>query len=202
MPIFDFSMPAGPDKQELVDQLGDILKDTVQFKFQAHGAHWNVKGPMFQSFHELFQDIYEDADGAIDGIAELIKRLNADAPIELAQYVESDEESDATPSADPIELSKALYEANDDVLVCIVKGLILATQLNEQGVVNYLADRQDMHEKWQWQLRAIIGDAFADGEQTEAVDVSLDTPDEDMSKSLVAEAWALVLKTHATIVKE
>jgi len=43
-----------------------------------------------------------------------------------------------------------------------MKAFSLATAMSEQGVANFLADRLDMHSKWQWQLRAIVGDAVAD----------------------------------------
>jgi hypothetical protein len=51
-----------------------------------------------------------------------------------------------------------------------------------------------MHSKWQWQLRAIVGDGFADTEQVDASDISLDTPDDD---DMVSKAWATVLEKYS-----
>jgi len=162
-------------KDALAAQLKDLLQDTVQFKFLSHGAHWNVTGINFQQFHELFQEIYEDADSAIDPLAENIRKLNVSAPIQLTDYIESNEETGEmapTLSTDPVELAKVVYAANEDCLECIVKGIILANAINEQGILNFLAERQDMHSKWQWQLRTIVGDGFADQNEVNVATVN------------------------------
>lgn len=147
--------------QDLALRLADLLGETVTFKFLAHGFHWNVRGINFQQYHEFFGDIYADADSAIDPIAENIRKLNFDAPFRLQDFLQSADESEPTDSSDPLEMARSLYIANEDVRECVVHALAVADELEEQGIVNFLAERQDMHSKWQWQLRAIVGDDFA-----------------------------------------
>jgi len=154
--------PAVPcTKQDLEMRLRDLLGDVVTFKFLAHGFHWNVRGINFSQFHEFFGEIYEDADGSIDGIGESIRKLNYDAPFQLKDFMESADELEPTDSSDPLEMSRSLYMANEDVRESIVHAIYVADELGEQGILNFLAERQDMHSKWQWQLRAIVGDSFA-----------------------------------------
>jgi HK97 family phage prohead protease len=148
-------------KQDLELRLRDLLGDVVTFKFLAHGFHWNVRGINFSQFHEFFGEIYEDADGSIDPIAENIRKLNFDAPFKLQDFIESADELEPTDSSDPLEMSRSLYMANEDVRESIIHAISLADELGEQGILNFLAERQDMHSKWQWQLRAIVGDSFA-----------------------------------------
>ena len=152
---------AQPTKQDLAIRLADLLGDVVTFKFLAHGFHWNVRGINFAQYHEFFGDIYQDADSSIDPIAENIRKLNYDAPFTLPSFMESADEAVPTDSTDPLEMSRSLYIANEDVRESIVMTLALADELEEQGIVNFLAERQDQHSKWQWQLRAIVGDSFA-----------------------------------------
>lgn len=146
---------------DLYNQLRDLLGDVVGFRFLAHGFHWNVRGINFQQFHDFFEEIYTDANDSIDGIAENIRKINFDAPFRLSEFMESAPESEPTDSSDPLEMCRSLYIANEDVRECIVKALDLANDLEQQGIVNFLAERLDMHSKWQWQLRAIVGDSFA-----------------------------------------
>ena len=147
---------------DLVSELKDVLGDVVVFKFLAHGFHWNVKGINFQQFHEFFGGIYEDADDSIDPLAENIRKVNADAPFLLTDYIEADYPGEYnTSSSDPIELSKILYKANEDVRESLQGAFDCATKANEQGIANFLAERLDQHSKWQWQLRSIIGDTAA-----------------------------------------
>ena len=163
---------AEPTKQDLALYLRDLLGDVVNFKFIAHGFHWNVRGINFQQYHEFFGEIYEDADGSIDPIAESIRKLNFDAPFKLTDFMESAPELEITDSTDPLEMCRTLYQANEDVRECIVKALAVADDLEEQGIVNFLAERQDQHSKWQWQLRAIVGDSFAKSYEIDVEEVS------------------------------
>jgi len=146
---------------DLYNQLRDLLGEVVIFKFVAHGFHWNVRGINFQQFHEFFGEIYQNTDESIDGIAENIRKLNFDAPFRLSEFMESAPELEPTDSTDPLEMSRSLYQANEDVRECIVKAMDLADDLEQQGIVNFLAERLDQHSTWQWQLRAIVGDSFA-----------------------------------------
>lgn len=152
---------AAPSKQELSLRLADLLGDVVVFKFMAHGFHWNVRGVNFAQYHEFFGEIYEDADGSIDPIAENIRKLGFNAPFRLQDFLESANENEPTDTNDPVEMARSLYLANQDVLECVVHALACADELEEQGIVNFLAERQDMHQKWEWQLRSIVGDDFA-----------------------------------------
>jgi uncharacterized protein len=165
--------PEAPEtKQDLEMRLRDLLGDVVTFKFLAHGFHWNVRGINFAQYHEFFGEIYEDADGSIDPIAENIRKLNFDAPFRLQDFIESADEIEPTDSSDPLEMCRSLYMANEDVRESIVHALACANELAEQGIVNFLAERQDMHSKWQWQLRAIVGDSFARNYEIDVLAVS------------------------------
>jgi DNA-binding ferritin-like protein len=45
---------------------------------------------------------------------------------------------------------------NDGILLQIDKAFKEAVKENQQGIANFLAERDDMHKKWRWQLRASI----------------------------------------------
>jgi HK97 family phage prohead protease len=151
-----------PTKEYLASELRELLGNIVSAKFLAHGAHWNVKGVLFSQFHKFFQKIYEDYDSAIDPIAENIRKLDVDAPFTLPQFV-ADTEIDATfVGGDPVQLSLAIYKANEILIGDIVETLDCADDLNQQGIYNFLADLQDRFGKWHWQLGAVIGKELTD----------------------------------------
>jgi len=54
--------------------LHKLLHQTVALKFEAHQAHWNVSGPQFQSLHQVFRDVYQELESAIDEVAEEIRK--------------------------------------------------------------------------------------------------------------------------------
>jgi HK97 family phage prohead protease len=160
-----------PTKEYLAEELCSLMANLVSAKFLAHGAHWNVKGVLFPQFHKFFQKIYEDYDAAIDPTAENIRKLDVDAKFMLPEFV-AETEIDATfIGGDPVQLSLALYKANEILLKEIVSTLDCADDLNQQGIYNFLADLQDRFSLWHWQLGTIIGDDLRNAYATDIEEV-------------------------------
>jgi len=160
-----------PTKEYLAAELCSLMANLVSAKFLAHGAHWNVKGVLFPQFHKFFQKIYEDYDAAIDPTAENIRKLDVDAKFMLPEFV-AETEIDATfIGGDPVQLSLALYKANEILLKEIVTTLDCADDLNQQGIYNFLADLQDRFSKWHWQLGTVIGDDLRNAYATDIEEV-------------------------------
>ena len=150
-----------PTKADLAAELGELLGNIVSLKFQAHGYHWNVKGPMFAQFHEFFGEIYEDIDSTIDPIAENIRKLGFDSPFTLADFAAVTEFPIVPVGSDPVALSGELFKSFSVVIPDLVELGEDAQCINQYGIVNFLADVQDRFQKWSWQLRSIIGDEVA-----------------------------------------
>lgn len=172
--IFDIDTKAvevegqpAPGREALVASLQDLLADTVSFYLKAHGAHWNVVGEDFSEYHELFGEIYEDAQGAIDPTAELLRKLNAPALGDIREIASRAEGEPVADDNDEESLAEAVYAANEMVLDCIAHAIGEATRLNMQGILNFLAERQDMHQKWSWQLRASLAPEESEPEPAE-----------------------------------
>ena len=141
---------------ELTDALKVTLSDTVTLKFKAHGYHWNVEGDDFPQYHDFFENIYEDFDGAIDTLAELISRLGEYAPFKLTRFAELTQVQDTDVTSDPDVMSADLYKWIVASIEQLKDTFDIATADREQGVANFLADRIDMEEKWAWQLRSVL----------------------------------------------
>jgi len=162
---------AEPTKEYLASELCCLLGNLVSAKFLAHGAHWNVKGVLFSQYHKFFQKIYEDYDSAIDPTAENIRKLDVDAPFTLPEFVAATYIDATFIGGDPVQLSLAIYKANEILLADIVELLDCADDLNQQGIYNFLADLQDRFSLWHWQLGTVIGDANRDAYATDIEEV-------------------------------
>lgn len=165
----------------LVDGLRDLLSDVVAFYLEAHGAHWNVVGDDFKQYHDLFGEIYEDVHGSVDPLAENIRKLNASAPFDLRDIASDPALNNASGAVNAEDLCEELYASNSVLLMKILSCFNMATEAGEQGIANFLAERQDAHKKWAWQLSASLDER---GEQTE-VEEAAESPELelDMSKS-------------------
>jgi starvation-inducible DNA-binding protein len=138
----------------LTNDLKTLLSDSVTMYFVAHGYHWNVEGSDFSQYHSLFADIYEDVYSSIDPIAEDLRKLDEYAPFTLSKFIDLRTVESVEVAPNPKAMAKALLKVNEGVLVTIGKAFASATKANEQGIANFLAEREDMHKKWQWQLTA------------------------------------------------
>ena len=138
----------------LTDDLKTFLADSVTMYFVAHEYHWNVEGQDFSQYHALFADIYEDVYSSIDIIAEDLRKLDEYAPFTLSKFIDLRTVESVEVAPNPKAMAKALLKVNEGVLVTIGKAFASATKANEQGIANFLAERENMHKKWHWQLTA------------------------------------------------
>jgi starvation-inducible DNA-binding protein len=142
---------------ELILELKKWQANSVVFYTTAHGFHWNVEGPLFTQYHEFFGEIYENVYATIDTISEWLRKFDVVAPYTLQDFITAQTYGDTQlDSNSPITMSKALLAMNEMMLSDITKMFDMATAQKEQGLANFLADRQDKHEFWGWWLRSSL----------------------------------------------
>jgi starvation-inducible DNA-binding protein len=143
---------------ELGSKLAQLLADTVATRFIFQGYHWNVLGPDFGEYHEFFGMLYEDVESSIDPLAENILKVGYPAPYLLQDYLElsyiKEERHDG--SSVQFMLQSAL-RVNDTMISCLHEAGEIAEKCREFGLMDFLAQREDMHKKWRWQIKAFLG---------------------------------------------
>ena len=139
---------------ELIEQLKVCLGSTFAFYLKAHNFHWNVEGASFPQLHSFFEGIYTDAWGAVDGIAEHIRTLNAYAPGSFTRYTELSLVKDELNIPPAMSMVTKLLDDNQVIIDQLTKTQALAEDNKKMGLANYLQDRIDAHEKNGWMLRA------------------------------------------------
>jgi len=140
----------------LIDNLKEYLADHVAYKIKSQGFHWNVEGTDFIQLHKLFGNIYEDADDATDTLAEYLRSMQEYAPASLKRY------SDLTNIKDQVKVPNAklmVEELLKDTEYLIEDSKMLfdeATADKQNGLANFIADRQSAFGKYAWQLRVYL----------------------------------------------
>ena len=138
----------------LTTDLKTLMADVVTMYFVAHGYHWNVEGQDFSQYHALFAEIYEDVYSSLDPIAEDLRKLDEYAPFTLSKFIDLRTVESVEVKPEPKAMAKALLKVNDGVIESINKAFKSAEKANEQGIMDFLAGRDDQHKKWRWQLTA------------------------------------------------
>lgn len=142
--------------EELVNYLKVVLADHYALYFKAQGHHWNVEGQDFSQYHSLFSSIYDDAIGAVDGIAENIRKLGAYAPFKMSRFVELATVGETEVGSDPRLMCADLLGAIEAAIESNLTAFACANMCNEQGIANDLAERDGLLKKWRWQLSASL----------------------------------------------
>jgi starvation-inducible DNA-binding protein len=143
-------------RKAVADGLGHVLADTYALLVKTHNFHWNVTGPMFRALHSMFEEQYQELQGAVDGIAERIRALGYMAPGSLTRFLELTEieEETATPSAE--EMVRQLAKGHETVDRTARAVLASAEAANDQVTIDLITERMQMHEKTAWMLRSIL----------------------------------------------
>jgi starvation-inducible DNA-binding protein len=142
--------------EELVNALKVVLADHYAVYFKAQGYHWNVEGADFSEYHGLFSSIYEDAIGAVDMIAEDIRKCQAYAPFKMSRFAELATVQETEVASDCHSMSADLLVAVEAAIASNAIAYVIANNMNASGVANDLAGRDGCLQKWAWQLRSSL----------------------------------------------
>lgn len=140
--------------EEVVNPLKAAFADTYAFYVKAQNYHWNVEGPMFAMYHDFFGKIYEEVGGAIDQFAEEIRAQNAYAPAAFGRFKELSSIEDEVLIIKPEMMVANLFADNARVTASLQAARDVADKYNQNGLVNFIEERLDQHNKHAWMLRA------------------------------------------------
>lgn len=123
-----------------------------------HRYHWFVKGPLFFTLHEKFEELYNEAAGVVDELAERLLAIGGEPAATMKEYL----------NIATIEETKGETNANEMVSSLVndykhlkieLKALAELAEQNDNDVINDLAVgllvKLDTHI---WMLSAYLGE--------------------------------------------
>lgn len=150
-----------PDKKviELVDHL-NLLLANYQIHYQkVRGCHWNVRGHGFFTLHAKFEELYNNAQLAIDELAERVLTLGKSPFSTYTDYIELS-------SIDEIKTEGLAAEKMVEAILDDFKKLIelerevienATENAGDQGTADMIIGFLRFKEKTSWMLRAWVG---------------------------------------------
>ncbi len=144
------------DRKNIVSGLSKLLADTYTLYLQTHNFHWNVKGPMFQTLHLMFEQQYMELALAVDLIAERIRALGFPAPGTYAEFSElsSIKEIRGVPNAES--MIATLIDGQEAVVRTAREVFPLVDEVHDEPTADLLTQRMQVHEKTAWMLRSLL----------------------------------------------
>lgn len=127
--------------------------------YKSHAAHVDVVGRHFVSDHELLSKVYEDLQGEIDTLGELLRTIQVEMPTRLKDTLDGSLiPDDLLPDFnDGVAFLEAVY-ADVEALIDIHLDLEDATQDSREynHLANYAQDRVKTLQKFCWMLRSTL----------------------------------------------
>jgi len=144
------------DRQKIAQGLARLLADSYTLYLKTHNYHWNVKGPLFNTLHQMFEEQYTELAVAVDEIAERIRALGEPAPGSYKAYARltSIEEEEGAPSAE--EMIRQLLKGQETVARTARSVIGAADAANDEPTADLLTQRMQVHEKNAWMLRSMV----------------------------------------------
>ena len=144
------------DRKAIAQGLSRLLADTYTLYLQTHNFHWNVKGPMFQTLHLMFETQYNELALAVDLVAERIRALDFPAPGTYGEFVKlsSVKEVAGVPKAQ--DMIRILVDGQEAVVRTARSVFPLVDQAHDEPSADLLTQRMQVHEKTAWMLRSLL----------------------------------------------
>lgn len=141
-----------------MEKLYKLLSDTQASLFvlfqKTWVYHWNVVGPNFKEFHDLFGEHYEALYGQIDRLTEHMRFLNIKPVPTLSRITEVSHITEANSSLDAMGMIKDLMEGHEKIVELLGQVAKEADEKNSRGTTNLVDDLNEEHGKFIWMLRS------------------------------------------------
>lgn len=144
------------DRAAIAKGLNHLLADTYTLYLMTHNFHWNVKGPMFNTLHLMFEGQYNELALAVDLIAERIRALGYPAPGTYGEFVElsSIKEVKGQPVAE--EMIRHLVRGQEAIVKTARSLFPVVEKASDEPTADLLTQRMQLHEKNAWMLRSLL----------------------------------------------
>ena len=148
------------ETNELTDVLNDLLASYHVHYQKLRNFHWNVKGPDFFDVHEKFEQQYNDAQKAIDDIAERIRVFGRRPLSTMRGLLENskinENEEDSVKAMDMV---KEIIEDYRILMEQIFDVIELSIEYGDSGTEDMMKDLVKSMEKNHWMMSAFSSES-------------------------------------------
>ena len=142
--------------EELVKAARVAFASEYSFFIKAQNFHWNVEGPDFLQYHDLFGKIYSEVYDSLDTFAEQIRGLGGYAPGSFQKFSMLSQIDDENNILDKTAMTAELLEDSLKIVKILKITFQRSEEFSEYGFSDFVAGRIDAHRKHQWMLRSSL----------------------------------------------
>lgn len=142
--------------QNTVEKLNKLLADYQIFYQNLRGLHWNIKGAMFFSLHEKFEEYYNGAAEVVDEIAERILMLGGSPLHTFGEYLEVATLEQVKNVSDGKQAVESILNADRFFLKSFNELLEIAGENGDEATAAMMSDWIGHTEKRIWMLESFL----------------------------------------------
>lgn len=141
----------------LADKLNTLLANYQVYYQNLRSFHWNIKGQAFFELHVKFEELYNEANLAVDAIAERVLTLGHTPLHTFTDYLDRAGIQAAKNLSDGNSTVQATLD-NLSALIELERDLLdLSDEANDEGTNSLMSDYINAQEKTIWMLSSYLG---------------------------------------------
>lgn len=142
--------------QYVTAELNKLLADYQIYYQNLRGLHWNIKGALFFSLHEKYEQYYNEAAEVVDEIAERILMLGGQPLHTFGDYLKTATLKEVVNVSDGQEGVKNVLESSRYFIGRFREILALAAENSDEGTVAMMSEWIGSTEKRVWMLESFL----------------------------------------------
>nr|WP_275262057.1 Dps family protein [Paenibacillus tepidiphilus] len=122
-----------------------------------HHYHWYVNGPQFFTLHEKFEELYNEAAGFVDELAERLLAIGGKPASTMTQYLALSDLKEAAGGESAKEMVAQLVQDFTLIVEELKAGIEAAEDLGDHPTADLFIGIRSSVEKTTWMLNAYLG---------------------------------------------
>ncbi|AZS14076.1 Dps family protein [Paenibacillus lutimineralis] len=142
--------------QALEKQMNLLIANWTTMYTKLHNFHWYVKGHNFFTLHVKFEELYDEAAGYIDDIAERLLSIGGKPVATLRESLELATIKEATGNETPDQMVAAIVADFEVLDKELREGMSIAEEAGDEATSDLLLGVVSTLEKHRWMLNAFL----------------------------------------------
>ena len=144
-------------KEELNNQLNELVATWSVLYTKLHNYHWYVNGPSFFTLHTKFEELYNEVTLNLDEVAERILSRGGKPVATLKEHLEISLIEEATGNEVTEEMVESTIEDFKTIMKALKNAMNTAAEEGDDRTEDLLNANYQSLEKHTWMLNAYLG---------------------------------------------
>lgn len=149
-------LPIKETKQN-VELLNTLLANFQIYYQSLRALHWNIRGKRFFDLHLKFEELYNNAQLRIDGLAERVLTLGGVPLHTFEDYMKRNQLEIGYQISEDEKAVELIINSLSKLLILEREILETASAINDEGTTSMMSDLIVEQEKEIWMMKAFLG---------------------------------------------